>query len=136
MYLTAKFQVTYFMFFIIKILQLFLKIAYGAFLSLQHFFLDVTWHIIDENCGSGSALKNKQNIIQSTKVAMTSILSPEADILLVKWVVHVGSTISSGSILCSYKICGDEKVLRLKSEKNCGIVRELLFQEGQKVTSR
>lgn len=64
------------------------------------------------------------------------ILSPEKDMLLVKWVVHVGSTISSGSILCSYKICGDEKVLRLKSDRNCGKILELLHQEGQKVTAR
>lgn len=116
--------------------QLFLKVL-RCLLKPSSFFprLDST-RIIEENFGSGSALKNKQNIFQIAKVAMTTILSPEADILLVKWVVHVGSTISSGSILCSYKISGDEKVLRLKSEKNCGIVRELLYQEGQKITSR
>lgn len=66
----------------------------------------------------------------------TSILSPDHDITLLKWIVHRGSQISSGSILCLYTAPGIEKVQRLKSNTNCGIVRKLLHKEGGSVPKK
>lgn len=66
----------------------------------------------------------------------TSVLSPEKEIKLLKWIVHKGSQISSGSILCLYTVPGNEKVQRLKSDRNCGIVKKLLHKEGEAVPEK
>lgn len=65
----------------------------------------------------------------------TQILSPDKEIKIFKWVVHEGSQISNGSILCLYKEPGNEKVQRLKNVA-CGLVKKLLRKEGDVVTSK
>ncbi|CRL03381.1 CLUMA_CG016389, isoform A [Clunio marinus] len=60
------------------------------------------------------------------------ILSPNKDIKIFKWVVHEGSQISNGSILCLYQLDGDEKIQRLKNT-HYGTVKKLLHKEGETV---
>lgn len=66
---------------------------------------------------------------------MTEILSPDEDIKINKWVVHKGSQISSGSILCLFQVGSDPKVQRLKNT-NCGIVKKILHKEGATVAKK
>lgn len=66
----------------------------------------------------------------------TQIVSPDQDIKILKWVVHTGSQISNGSILCLYQLEGREiKVQRLKNT-NCGLVKKLLWKEGDSVAKK
>lgn len=65
----------------------------------------------------------------------TQILSPDSEIKILKWVVHKGSQISSGSIIMLYNIGADCKVHRMKST-DCGIVKKLLRKEGDLVISK
>jgi hypothetical protein len=65
----------------------------------------------------------------------TKILSPDMQIKILKWVVHPGSQISSGSILCLYQLPGDGKTLRLKNT-DCGLVKKLLVKEGEQVPNK
>lgn len=69
----------------------------------------------------------------------TQILSPDKDILIFKWVVHQGSQISNGSILYLYQLIsddGDKKVQRFKNTKYSGIVKKLLYKDGEIVPKR
>jgi hypothetical protein len=65
----------------------------------------------------------------------TQILSPDKEIKILKWVVHAGSQISNGSILCLYQLPGDDKTQRLKNS-SCGIVKKLLRKEGDLVANK
>lgn len=65
----------------------------------------------------------------------TQILSPDKNIKILKWVVHEGSQISNGSILCLYQLDDDLKVQRLKNT-NCGLVKKLLHKEGDTVANK
>ena len=66
----------------------------------------------------------------------TNIISPDKDITLLKWVVHAGSQISCGSILCLYHLQNDKKVQRLKNINNCGLIKKLLYKEGDLIPKR
>lgn len=68
----------------------------------------------------------------------TQILSPDKDIIIFKWKVHEGSPISNGSILYLYNLSldADQKVQRFKNTKYSGIVKKLLFTEGEAVPKR
>lgn len=63
------------------------------------------------------------------------ILSPDEDITISKWVVHEGSQISAGIVLCLYNVDDNEKIQRLKNKCN-GFVVKLLFKEGDKVPKK
>jgi hypothetical protein len=60
------------------------------------------------------------------------ILSPDKEIKILKWIIHKGSQISNGSVLCLYLPEGSDKVERLKNTA-CGLVRKLLHKEGSVV---
>lgn len=60
------------------------------------------------------------------------IISPDQDITITKWVIHEKSQISAGIVLCLYTTAGDAKIQRLMN-KNCGLVKKLLFKEGDTV---
>lgn len=64
-----------------------------------------------------------------------TILSPDEDITISKWVIHEGSQISSGIVLCLYNVDNDEKIQRLKNKSN-GFVKKLLYKEGDKVSKK
>lgn len=66
----------------------------------------------------------------------THILSPDKDITILKWVVHPGSQISSGSIICLYQLENDTKVQRLKNTNHCGLIKKLLHLEGDAISKR
>jgi hypothetical protein len=61
------------------------------------------------------------------------ILSPDKEIKILKWIIHKGSQISNGSVLCLYQSPeGSDKVERLKNTA-CGLVKKLLHKEGSVV---
>lgn len=67
---------------------------------------------------------------------LTHILSPDKEIKILKWVVHEGSQISSGSIICLFvEIQDDAKQQRLKNS-SCGTVKKLLHKEGDTVAKK
>lgn len=68
--------------------------------------------------------------------AVTHILSPDKDIKILKWVVHEGSQISNGSILCLYQIGADQKVNRLKNTDYCGLIKKLLHKDGASIPKK
>lgn len=64
------------------------------------------------------------------------ILSPDKEIKILKWIVHKGSQISNGSILCLYQSPpGNNNVERLKNSA-CGLVKKLLYKEGAVVAKK
>lgn len=66
------------------------------------------------------------------------ILSPDKDIKIHKWVVHCGSQVSQGTVLLLYTDAAAEASdhhERIMSS-NCGIVKKLLYKEGDVVTKR
>lgn len=64
------------------------------------------------------------------------ILSPDKEIKILKWIVHKGSQISNGSILCLYHSPpGSINVERLKNT-TCGLVKKLLYKEGAVVEKK
>lgn len=75
-------------------------------------------------------------IAQSNMSELTHILSPDKEIKILKWVVHEGSQISSGSIICLFvEMQDDAKQQRLKNS-SCGTVKKLLHKEGDTVAKK
>ena len=61
---------------------------------------------------------------------LKQILSPDKEIKIIKWIIHKGSQISNGSVLCLFQSpSGSDKVERLKNTA-CGLVKKLLCKEG------
>jgi hypothetical protein len=60
------------------------------------------------------------------------VLSPDKDIKVSKWIVHRGSQISSGKVLLLYTEADGDHVERMMSS-SCGIVKKLLYKEGDLV---
>lgn len=60
------------------------------------------------------------------------VLSPDKDIKINKWIVHKGSQISKGKVLLLYSEADDDELKRLMST-SCGIVKKLLYKEGDLV---
>jgi len=59
------------------------------------------------------------------------VIFPE-NAVLVKFKVKEGSVVSSGTLLCEYKLPGSNKYCKLKSNLN-GTVKELLAKEGDEL---
>jgi hypothetical protein len=64
-----------------------------------------------------------------------TVLSPDKDIKISKWIVHRGSQVSNGSVLLLYQETDSDQIERLKNT-DCGIVKKLLHKEGIVVKKR
>jgi len=65
-------------------------------------------------------------------MATVSVVNCPDDAVLVKFKVKEGSVVSSGTLLCEYRLLGTNKSCKLKSNLN-GTVKELLAKEGDEL---